>query len=487
MAIGGTITLVSLITMKAMALLNSVIAARMLGPSDYGIFSVIVNLQNFAVIMACTGIPLALAKYISQWRSIDESVARDIGSALMRVLVFSALAAGMVYFVLAEPIAVGVYGDHDLIWPIRLSSVFVIASSVNVAFTSVAQGCLRISSLAKVNAFVAVIAQPLTLAFILLFGLLGAILAQVCATSVSVLLLWSIARRVLKLSFVRTRKKLIPSNPGMMLSFTLPAFLSSLLLVPAYWFGRTVLAVHWGFDSVGEFQVAESLSQLMLIIPSAVSVPLLPLVSEMHAKESEKVGGTSSSLLRMMMLVAVPVGIMAFPLIRFALSILYGTDYENASTTTALMFGSSTFVALSAVMSIVVIGVGRMWDGLAMNSIWAAFFFMLALWIVPLESSTGLATTYLISYAVYLFILLAYFNRRFEMQIGWLPLPIAIFISYLAIHVTALSSQGFLTNFVLAVTAASASAALTYRYVMQPEEREMVSSVLAWIAVRLNR
>lgn len=484
MALGGAITLVSLMTVKAMALLNSIIAARMLGPSDYGAFSVIVNLQNFAVIMACTGIPLALTKYISQWRGVDETVARDIGSTLMRVLAVSALVAGSVYLILAEHIAIGIYNDSDLVWPIRLSSAFVIVSSLNVAFTSVTQGCLRISSLAKVNAFVAIIAQPLTLASIFVLGLFGAVLAQVCATSVSVFLLWMISNKVFRLSLLRVRKRRRSSSSGMMLSFTVPAFLSSLLLVPAYWFGRTILAVHWGFDSVGEFQVAESLSQLMLMASSAMSVPLLPLISEMNAKQPEIVGASSSSLLRMMLLVVLPAGILALPFLNFMIGALYGTEYEGADVTTALMFASSAFVAMSAVMSTIIIGIGRMWMGFAMNAAWAACFFTSALVLVPLENSAGLATTYLLSYAVYFLTLLAYFNRKFGMRLGWLPVPIILFVAYLAIHISIFASQGFLVNLGLSMIAASAAIILTYKLVMQSRERRMVMSILSWISSR---
>lgn len=485
-AIGGSITLASLITVKAMALLNSVIAARLLGPSDYGAFSVIANLQNFAVIIACTGVPLALAKYISQWRGVDESVARDIASALMRVLVISALVAGLVYFMIAEWIAVDVYDDANLTWPIRLSSLFVVASSLNVAFTSVAQGCLRISGLAKANAFVAIIAQPLTLTLILFFGLFGAILAQVCATAVSVLLLWSISSSTLRFSLVGFRRKAASFGNGIALSFALPAFLSSLLLVPAYWFGRTVLALNWGFDSVGEFQVAESLSQLMLVIPAAVSIPLLPLISEMHSREPHMVGSSSSSLLRASLFVVIPAVILSLPLLNFFIGLLYGTDYENASETTALMFASSTFVALSTVMSTVVIGMGRMWAGFAMNCVWAAFFFTLVLLIVPLQNSEGLATTYLVSYAAYFTILLAYFRRKLGMRLGWLPLPVSLFIMYLIAHVTVLSSQSIIIGITSACAAALAALIVTYRLVMTPEERAMIPSILRWISARLR-
>src|SRR5512136_2455714 len=95
--VGGGATLLSLVVVKVMAIVNSVIAARLLQPADFGALSVIVNLQNLVVIIACFGIPLAVTKNVAQWRAKDQSYASAVASALLVMLLVSAAVTAIAY------------------------------------------------------------------------------------------------------------------------------------------------------------------------------------------------------------------------------------------------------------------------------------------------------------------------------------------------------------------------------------------------------
>ena len=477
-ALGGATTLLSLVIVKSMAFVNSIIAARLLGPSDYGAYSVIFNLQSLATVVACFGIPLTLARYIAKHRGTDQETASMIGSYLTSLLVASSVVTASLYLVLAESIAVSVYGDRDLVLPMQLSSLLVLASSINLGMTSSVQGCKRIVELARTNAVVAITAQPISFIMILTYGLSGAFVALAISTSISVVLLVRVLTRVLPihLSFHGHRRD--ANDRPILFSFIIPSFLSSLMIVPAYWYGRTILAIESDFDSVGIFQVAESLSQLMLLIPAAIGVPLLPLVSEMHARDAPSVGKSSRSLLSMVLLLVVPLAILAMPTLEWVITNLYGLEYRSAADTAVLMFASSTIVATSTVISTVMIGTGRMWSALGMNAIWASCFFVSAFILVPAYGSEGLGATYLLAHLAYVILLLEYFSHAYGTgtRAAWLPLT--ILLGYTLAFVLTVSSQGMLVSVMSSLVACVVAVAVTSKYVLSQSERRLVAAAL---------
>ncbi len=484
LAVGGGATLLSLIVVKSMAFLNSVIAARLLGPYEYGAYSVILNLQNLVTIVACLGIPLSLAKFIAHHRNSSPDIAEKIGSYLMTMLLVSSAVVSGLYLIFAHTIAVTIYGDEGLTVPIQLSSLIVLLSSVNLGLTSSVQGCKEITKLARVNAAVAIAAQPIALVMIMGYGLEGAILALAVSTSVSVGLLLSVLRKTLPIHLAFRGHRRGKDERSITYSFTIPSFLSSLMIVPAFWFGRTILAVHADFDSVGSFQVAESLSQFMLLIPAAVSAPLLPLVSEMHAENSSKVGESSRSLLAIVMFFVIPLAILALPALETVIRILYGGEYSEATSLATLMFVSSALAAVSTVMSTVVIGTGRMWAAFGMNAVWTSCFFASTIALVPLNDAEGLAAAYLLSHLVYLVVLMAYFGRVYGVRIGLLPLPVIVLLSYTAFYYIFLSGQDSMTFATLSVAIAVTTAAATGALVLESREREMIRKVIRYSHLR---
>ena len=478
--VGGGATLLSLLVVKVMAIVNSVIAARLLQPSDFGALSVIVNLQNLVVIVACFGIPLAVTKHVSQWRAKDQSYASSVGSALLVMLLGSAIVTAVAYLLLSRTIAVGIYADPSLLDALRLSAVFVFIASVNLGMSSLLQGSQRIKTLAKINASIAILAQPIAYASITLAGLNGAIVAMSIASAVSVALLLFSIRGIINLSMTGA-KSIFGKKHALrpLLDFTIPSFLASMIVVPAYWIGRTELAVNFNLESVGLFQIAESLSQLVLLVPSAITVPLLPLISEQQ--DMSAVGKSSGSLLRLAVFLGLPFSLLVLPFLRGVISILYGTPYEAANDAAILMFASSTFIALGSVISSTIIGVGRMWVALGLNAVWLGAFLGAVFTLVPASGTEGLAGSYAIAYSIYLFSLIWYFHSRFNANTLRLVPVIAAYIPAMIIFLLEISSLEFVLRLAYGLGMAASFCVIGYAFVLEKQERDYFHKALGRI------
>ena len=478
---GSGVTLMSMMIIKAMTLLNSVIAARLLSPADFGALSIVVNLQNLIVMIACFGVPLAMTKHVSQYRTDRREMADAIGSTLLGILLLTSILTAVCYLLLAEVISVNLYDNAGLISVIRLSAAFVFISTLNLGLSSLVQGCQRISTLAKVNAAIAVFAQPIAFMFISAFGLDGAVVALVVTNALSATLMFSVARKCLSISLARARRMLFKESRQVraLLEFSVPAFFAGIIVIVASWVGRTVLALEWNFGTVGQFQIADSLSQILLIISAAMTIPLLPLISEQSQRNPERIGEDSRGLLSITMFLALPLSLMILPFLAFGIDLLYGPEYSGAVVATVLMFAAATFRLIGAVVSNVILGTGRVLDAHKLNLIWLVAFLALLFVLVESQGAEGLAGTYSIAFLLYLWILLAYFRSRYDVPVLTIGQVSTLYFPFVLFYADRLVGEGFLLQLAFVSGAAILFITIGLKFVMTKDERTHLKSIIA--------
>lgn len=475
---GSSVTLLSMIIIKAMALVNSIIAARLLSPEGYGSLSIVVNLQNLTIMAACLGIPLAMTKEVAHNFGKDRSIAETIGSTLLVVLLLSSTLTSILYLILSGTIAADLYGQDELAPVLRLSAIFVAVSAANLGLSALVQGSQRITDLAKINAVVAVLAQPLALIMIGFLDLPGAILAMLSATMVSAGLFYRVIRATLRLSLRkgleglknRTRLKC-------MMGFALPAFVSGLTLVIAYWIGRTVLALQWDLDSVGRFQIGDSLSQLLLVVGAAASVPLLPLMAELNSDRPHMVAARTGQLLRISAVLALPTAFLVLPFLGFAINTLYGSTYDDTQLVTSILFASAAFKVTGTAISNAIFGTGRAWDAMIIDLIWLFSFILILLATVKSGGAEGLALTYAISFLVQLMILLVYFRWRFGYSVSRVTIHVFISLPLVAGYIASFDSFNWAARSSYAIASFLLLLAFGFLYVLSQDERRKIRSL----------
>jgi len=475
--VGSGITLLSMLIIKVMAIVNSVICARLLNPADFGALSIIVNLQSLVVMIACLGIPLSVTKHISQYEKADETMARSIASIMILMLTISSVISAAVYLLLSETIATDLYHDRGLISVIRLSSILVMVASVNMGLSAIIQGFQRISALAIVNTIVAVAAQPIAFASIGLLGLEGAVISLLISNLVSCAMLVYLSRRVVSYRHAKAflkRKEHIRS----LISFTIPAFVGGMTLVIAAWIGRTLLVIEWDLIEVGQFQIADNLSQTMLILSAAMSIPLLPMISELHVKNPRKVCEDSVGLLNVTMLLVLPLSIVAMPLMGAIITFLYGREYEIAYVATVIMFSFAAYKVVGSIISNVILGMGRIWDALFLNLAWLMGFTILGVILIRTNGANGLAGAYAASIGGYVLLLMFYFSREFHIALHRCALACIGYAAIVMIYLYYLDDLGFAERLAYAAGNALAIASIIYFGVLGEQEKRSLKGMM---------
>src|SRR5712691_5926624 len=280
---GTAFTLFSFLVVQVISLATSVIVARLLGRQDLGILALITQLSAAVVPIAVLGMGTAVTSLIppySKGRSVDLSVL--ISSAFVTILVAGTIVSA-VYFGLSFYLA-AFYRVPELALFTQISALLIVFDALLALAAAVVQGFQRIKELALIGLVVRATTVPLMFFMTLMWGLLGTIIAGAIWQLANALIYFRAVRRVLreervKVSWFRFDRK--AANSTLRLGF--PLFASFIILRPALLFQTSLLALQVGYAELGLFRVASSLYRIALLLPSSLSVPLLPAISEMYS------------------------------------------------------------------------------------------------------------------------------------------------------------------------------------------------------------
>ena len=386
-----------------LALLISVFVARWLGVSDFGIYSILISVQGVALLLASFSVGTATAKYIAEYRVRDEQQAlRFAKSGLVVVLMLSSLVA-VVYVALSGVIGRGLYNDPAMVHVIPFSALVVISSSMFSVSVGIIQGCQKFRLMA-----IAQVANPL-FSLILIFLLLplmgirgifiGYFLSQLAVSAVVLVVLNRHEFRFFPARLELHRKSVTVS---MLFSFALPAVLGSLMVTPVVWIANTELTLKAGFEAMGYFAVAYVVYQSVVLIPNAISIPMMPRVSQLTVGNHDEIERLVVKVLRTLSIALFPLLFAVALFSESLVEIMYGSRFSASAKAVYLIVAASYFYSLSAVVGSMIAGMGRMWLGLGLNIFWAALFMTLVFAGVPALGTNGLALSYAAAYGAFL-------------------------------------------------------------------------------------
>jgi O-antigen/teichoic acid export membrane protein len=235
----------------------------------------------------------------------------------------------------------------------------------------------------------------------MLLGLYGALLGPLTA---SVLGLTVLTIATLKLSRRRFPGLLRPRLSRDLLqetfSLALPAFLIGLLVGPAYWWANTLLARSSGFADVAIFGVAFSLTQMIMLVPSNLSIPAVSFLSETHSSgDLRQFGRLVGDNFRLMWAIVLPIAMGCAILSRPVIHLLFGTQYERASHLVVVMSFAAILMILNSVVINATFGCGYLWHGFLITLGWLVLFIVIGSLLIPARGAMGLACTFVLSYA----------------------------------------------------------------------------------------
>jgi O-antigen/teichoic acid export membrane protein len=405
---GSMYSLIAIIVGKSLGMVTSVIYARLLGAEDLGVFLIYLQVAGLAVAFAGLGLGTAVTKLVAQLRVQDRTKLGESLSTVVTVTLVSSTMVAVAVFGLADALGRSVYGNGTLAVMIQIFSIFLILNVLSMVGSSILQGFQAIRRLALVGIVLEAVGVPVAVVSLLAFGLLGAVFGGVLAAFVGVALIFGSAVRLWRKERIRVRISFHRDAARDLLLYSAPLLVSTLVLRMALLFQSSYLALALGFSEAGLFKVASTLYAVVLLIPSAISVPLLPLASELYATASPRRAKASlTSLIRMTSYVgvafALAVGLAARPLVE----LLFGSQFRDVAPLVFVLAIAGFMEIIGRVGSDAVLGEGRTSLLLRIDLVLALSIIVATVFFVNWFGLMGMGYTVLSTTALYSSILLA--------------------------------------------------------------------------------
>jgi O-antigen/teichoic acid export membrane protein len=262
-------------------LLSSIVLARLLGITGFGNYTILMTTLGVVVMFAGPSLGWTSSKYVSELRHADpDKAARVITLTNITAFALSLLfALVMVFgsgFLVREVLKV-----PSLRSELMVAAIAVLLTGINGAQRGTLAGFHLFSGVALVNVIRGLLFLLLLFPLARPYGIMGAIVAQGIAVAGSCV----VASLAIRREMVRLKMPLfrIPQREDWAIfqGFTIPAYFMSVATILSSWVvGVIVVRSENGSYQMGVFGIASQIFLACMFLPSMVSQPCLPLLSE---------------------------------------------------------------------------------------------------------------------------------------------------------------------------------------------------------------
>lgn len=334
---GGGIVFVGKLFTFACRFVITFLLARLLGAEQYGMYNLALSALTVAAVLSGFGLDTALVRYVAIFaRRRDESGlwgALQIG--LGGTIILSVL-IGIGLYALAHPIAEQLFHEPKLAPLLQLASLIVPFFGLNFVIAGATQGFkkMQYATIARD------ISQPM-IRLILIVGLaiVGLNAARALASfgvAVAITSIW-LLYFLNKLFSLRRPLRTARYDTGEILRFSLPVFLSDLMIFFRDNIQTLLLGALNTVASVGIYAVANQLNMIGSMFQNAIATASRPIVSELYDRgEWEQMGSIYQTTTKWTFILNLPLFLIMLLFPAQLLSI-FGKSFAAGSTALILL------------------------------------------------------------------------------------------------------------------------------------------------------
>jgi O-antigen/teichoic acid export membrane protein len=295
---------------------------------------------------------------------------------------------------------------------LRIGAGLLLLNTLNGPQTAVLSGLEAFKAIAQVNSIRGVLSVPLIIGGLLIGRIQGALWGLVVAACIGWLLNHLAIKRECRRNRVPVSYRGANSEWRALWSFSIPAFLQSAMVAPVSWVAASYLVTQaGGFSELGLFNAANQLRTLLMFLPQILSGVALPILTSLFA-DARRTNGKEMDLYHLFnQAIAWPMVAAILLSSRWILS-LYGPEFRGGEMAMLLVVGTAGVCVIGQTMGTILWAKGKVWFGLAANTLWALILLLIVWRTVPAMGALGLALAYLVAYVFLLLIQALYLNMK---------------------------------------------------------------------------
>lgn len=398
-------------------LIVSVMVARLLGRQLFGEFAIVNSTVGMLGVFAGLGLGLTATKYVAEFRERDRVAVGEILGLTGLTSLAAGGAAGLGLLVAAPLLATGIFHAAHLTIPLRLGAGLLFFSALMGAQLGALAGFEAFLRVAQVTVVAGVLGIPIVFAATSLFSVSGAVGGLTAISGMSCVLLFRAVQHECKMGGVEITYRAFRARRSILFAYSMPAVLSTMVVMPALWFGNTTLATQVnGYSQLAIFYAANQLRAAAVFFSNVINQAALPVLSNLYAIRDSSYTKTLMKYLLLSgastLLVCGPIALFSGPLMA-----AYGPGFKNGPPVLFLLLLAALLSAPASIVGSGIASIGRMWDGFLLNVAWLCAFIIALKFFVGL-GAIGLAAAYLVSYSVHLISVTTYMAFRFGLDRG---------------------------------------------------------------------
>jgi len=438
---GGFHLFWGLVVSTVISAVGVIVIAWLLGPDEFGLYSVALTAPNLSSIFRDWGINTAMIEYSAQYNS-ENNVAK-IRSVFVSGLFFE-IVLGLLLSVLSFAISpfLAMSFNRPAIAPlIQIASFFILTgalvSTASAAFTGLEK--MHLNSVMLI--IQSIVKAGLIITLVLLgLGTLGAVtgftIAVLVAGLAGVLLMWTMYKSLPK----PTNGKLeILATTKTMFKYGLPLSIGTILAGFLTQFYSTILAIYVTDNAIiGNYNVALNFVVLITFFATPVTTMLFPAFSKLDPqKDKELLKNIFQYSVKYAALVVVPITAMVIALAQPAIGTLFQDKYAQAPLFLALLSVSYLYAAFGNLSAGNLInGQGYTTFNMKLTILTVAIGFPLSFVLISQFGVIGLIVTTLTVGLPSLFVSLRFIKKHFGVSVDWVSSAKILFSSAIAAILT---------------------------------------------------
>lgn len=335
---------------------------RILGPADYGRYSLTVTLTTMIIILIGNGIPTAMSKYLSEiFESAPEKILGIKRKAIkLQVILMSAVTA---LFFFAAPLIAWALHDSSLTPLFRLSSLMIPAFAAASFYFYYYTGLhfFRLQAVLKTTRALGRIVFIISFAYF--FGVTGAVSGYIAAPlfifTVALLCDIYITHRYFP-HVKQTKSEIIEFSGKTILSYAGPLTLFLLfyefILTLDLYFVKSLLQSDY---QTGIYNAAITAGRIPYYLFYALTIILLPAISKSTAERNDQeTQGLVDKSLRLLVLLLFPMVALLTAYAAQAMHFFFGPEYIDGAATMGIYTLGVGFLTVFYVLSFALNGAG---------------------------------------------------------------------------------------------------------------------------------
>jgi antigen flippase len=369
------------------------------GPGGVGMAGNFRQLVTVLGVLAGAGIFNGVTKYVAQYLDDSQRLRLVVGTSSAMVLGFSTLLA-LIFVLASGPISQGLFGQRDYQGLVRLVALV----QLGIAWANLSLAIIKGFRDAAGNALALILGSLIgVLAWLAswrLGGYPGALLGLALVPALVVIpgAIILHRRRHLPLSYLKPCWD--RETAANLSKFTFMALMTSVTMPVAYVMMRNLLAVRYGWDTVGIWQGVSSISDAWLqFITASFSVYLLPTLSRLTVKAdiSREIGRA----LRFVLPAVALVGFGVWVLRDFAIWLLFSVKFTAMRDLFAWQLVGDVLKVGAYVFGYLIIAKASLRLYILAEISQFALLTSFSRWLIPEHGALGAAQAYMATYIVW--------------------------------------------------------------------------------------